>query len=40
MRSLILEPLNWAAIAPGFIVVAAFVGVMLVINVHVMRTYD
>ena len=40
MRSLILEPLNWAAIAPGFIVVAAFVGVMLVINVHIMRTYD
>lgn len=40
MRSLILEPLNWAAIAPGFIVVAVFVGVMLAINVHVMRTYD
>ncbi|MDP1876082.1 MAG: ABC transporter permease [Actinomycetota bacterium] len=40
MRSLILEPLNWSAIAPGFIVVAAFVGVMLAINVRVMSTYD
>ena len=40
MRSLILEPLNWSAIAPGFIVVAAFVGVVLAINVRVMSTYD
>ena len=40
MRSLILEPLNWAAIAPGFIVVALFVGIMLAINVRVMSTYD
>ncbi len=40
MRSLILEPLNWGAIAPGFIVVAAFVGVMIGINVKVMSTYD
>jgi len=40
MRSLILEPLNWSAIAPGFIVVAAFVGIMLAINVRVMSKYD
>ncbi len=40
MRSLILEPLNWSAVAPGFIVVAAFVGVMLAINVRVMSKYD
>lgn len=40
MRSLILEPLNWSAIAPGFIVVVAFVGVMLAINVRVMSKYD
>ncbi len=40
MRSLILEPLNWSAIAPGFIVVAVFVGIMLAINVRVMSKYD
>ncbi|MDO8732965.1 MAG: ABC transporter permease [Actinomycetota bacterium] len=40
MRSLILEPLNWPVIAPGFIVVAVFVGVMLGINVRVMSSYD
>lgn len=40
MRSLILEPLNWSAVAPGFIVVTAFVGIMLAINVRVMSKYD
>ncbi len=40
MRALILRPLDWAAIAPGFAVVICFVGIMLAINVRVMRRYD
>ena len=40
MRSIILEPLNWSAVGPGFVVVGVFVAVMVAINVRVMRTYD
>ncbi|MDO9484670.1 MAG: ABC transporter permease [Actinomycetota bacterium] len=40
MRSLILEPLNWANVAPGFLVVSVFVVAMLAINVQVVRSYD
>jgi ABC-2 type transport system permease protein len=40
MRSLILQDYNWAVIWPGFLVAGAFVAIMLVINVRVMRSYD
>ena len=40
MRALILRPLDWSAVAPGFAVVAVFVAVMLAVNVRIMRRYD
>lgn len=40
MRSLILTPLDWGRIAPGFLVVALFVAVTVSLNVAVMRNYD
>ena len=40
MRSLILEDYNWTVIGRGFVVVAVFVVLMLVINVRTMRRYD
>ena len=40
MRSLILEDYNWTVIGRGFVVVAVFVILMLVINVRTMRRYD
>ena len=40
MRSLILEPLNWGKIGAGFLVVAVFGAVMLVLTVRTIRAYD
>jgi ABC-2 type transport system permease protein len=40
LRSLILEDLDWAAILPGFGVVAALGVVMLVLNVRMIKSYD
>jgi ABC-2 type transport system permease protein len=40
LRSLILEPLNWGKILPGFGVVAALGALMLVLNVRMIRRYD
>jgi ABC-2 type transport system permease protein len=40
LRSLILEDLDWGAIAPGFGVVAVTGAVMLVLNVRMIQAYD
>jgi ABC-2 type transport system permease protein len=40
LRSLILEPLNWSKIWPGFLVVAVLGGVMLAGTVRMIRAYD
>jgi ABC-2 type transport system permease protein len=40
IRSLILQDLVWSAIWPGFLVVAVSGAIMLVANVHVIRSYD
>jgi ABC-2 type transport system permease protein len=40
LRSLILEPLNWGKVMPGFGVVAALGALMLVLNVRMIRRYD
>jgi ABC-2 type transport system permease protein len=40
LRSLILEDLDWGAIAPGFAVVAVLGAVMIALNVRVIRSYD
>ncbi len=40
MRSLILVEFDWFVIGKGFLVVGAFVAVMVSINVRVMRSYD
>jgi ABC-2 type transport system permease protein len=40
LRSLILEPLDWGAIAPGFAVVLGLGAVMLALNVRVIQRYD
>lgn len=40
MRSLILEPLDWGDVLPGFGVVLALAVVMLVLSVRMIRNYD
>jgi ABC-2 type transport system permease protein len=40
IRSLILEDMVWAKIWPGFLVVAVAGGLMLALNVRVIRNYD
>jgi ABC-2 type transport system permease protein len=40
LRSLILQDLVWAKIWPGFLVVAVSGGLMLALNVRVIRRYD
>ena len=40
LRSLILEDLSWARVAPGFAVVAVCGAVMLALNVRLIRHYD
>ncbi len=40
LRSLILEDLNWAGIAPAFAVVVVLGAVMLALNVRMIRSYD
>jgi ABC-2 type transport system permease protein len=40
LRSLILVDLDWGAILPGFAVVAALTGLMLALNVRMIRRYD
>jgi ABC-2 type transport system permease protein len=40
MRSLILDDLDWGAIAPGFAVVAVLGAVMLFLNVRMINRYD
>jgi ABC-2 type transport system permease protein len=40
IRSLILEDMVWADIWPGFLVVAVAGGLMLALNVRVIRNYD
>ena len=40
LRSLILEPLHWGKILPGFGVVAALGALMLVLNVRMIKGYD
>ena len=40
LRSLILDDLDWGAIAPGFAVVAVLGALMLALNVRVINTYD
>jgi ABC-2 type transport system permease protein len=40
LRSLILEPLDWGAVLPGFAVVAALGAIMLLLNVRMIQKYD
>jgi ABC-2 type transport system permease protein len=40
LRSLILQDLDWSHIWPGFLVVAVLGGLMLALNVRMIRTYD
>jgi ABC-2 type transport system permease protein len=40
MRSLILEPLNWGKVGPGFGVVAVLGALMLFLAVRMIRAYD
>ena len=40
MRSLILDDLDWGAIAPGFAVVAALGALMLFLSVRMINSYD
>jgi ABC-2 type transport system permease protein len=40
LRSLILEPLNWGKILPGFAVVAALGAIMLALTVRMIKNYD
>jgi ABC-2 type transport system permease protein len=40
LRSLILTDLDWGAILPGFAVVGGLGVIMLLLNVHMIRTYD
>ena len=40
MRSLILDDLDWGAILPGFAVVAVLFGLMIALNVRMIRRYD
>ena len=40
LRALLLEPLSWSGVAPGFLVVGVAGVVMLALNVRVIRRYD
>jgi ABC-2 type transport system permease protein len=40
LRSLILEPLSWAGVLPGFAVVALAGALMLALNVRMINSYD
>jgi ABC-2 type transport system permease protein len=40
LRSLILEPLDWGEVLPGFAVVAGLGAIMLALTVRIIKTYD
>ena len=40
LRALILEDLSWSGVAPGFLVVAVALALMVALNVRLIRTYD
>ena len=40
LRALILEDLSWSGVAPGFLVVAVALALMVALNVRLIRSYD
>lgn len=40
LRSLVLDPLDWSEVLPGFAVIAGLGAIMLALTVRMIRNYD